>query len=187
MLDLIAIVICNLGTRHGKGIIYYDQNGESYYDGNWCENTKAGFGIRRFVKLLINVIFMPTFFYSILVFFSLFRFKNGNMYEGNWENNKRNGKGTMYWYNLGQEYSGDWVDGVQTGYGENIWFLKRVSNSQYPLRNHYIGEFLNGERQGNGIFYYASGAIYDGQWKNNMKHGDGKFIFKNGCVFSGNL
>ncbi|XP_057291662.1 radial spoke head 10 homolog B2-like isoform X2 [Hydractinia symbiolongicarpus] len=147
------------GKRHGKGIIYYDHNGESYYDGNWCENTKAGFGIRRF--------------------------KNGNMYEGNWENNKRNGKGTMYWYNLGQEYSGDWVDGIQTGYGENIWFLKRVSNSQYPLRNHYIGEFLNGERHGNGIFYYASGAIYNGQWKNNMKHGDGKFIFKNGCVFSG--
>ncbi|XP_057291663.1 radial spoke head 10 homolog B2-like isoform X3 [Hydractinia symbiolongicarpus] len=183
--DFVENVITGRGKRHGKGIIYYDHNGESYYDGNWCENTKAGFGIRRFAKLWINVNFMRSFFFGILIFFSFFRFKNGNMYEGNWENNKRNGKGTMYWYNLGQEYSGDWVDGIQTGYGENIWFLKRVSNSQYPLRNHYIGEFLNGERHGNGIFYYASGAIYNGQWKNNMKHGDGKFIFKNGCVFSG--
>lgn len=91
----------------------------------------------------------------------------------------------MCWYDLGQEYTGHWSNGLQNGHGENIWYLRRIGNTQYPLRNYYVGEFMNGERHGGGVFYYASGAKYEGEWKNNMKHGQGVFTFKNGCVFRG--
>lgn len=46
-----------------------------------------------------------------------------------------------------------------------------MPGSQYPLRNEYIGDFVNGERHGHGKFVYASGAVYDGEWVCNKKHG----------------
>lgn len=59
----------------------------------------------------------------------------------------------------------------QNGLGTHTWFLKRVPNTQYPLRNEYRGNFVNGCRHGHGKFYYASGAIYEGEWVSNKKHG----------------
>lgn len=64
---------------------------------------------------------------------------------------------------------------IQHGMGQHFWLLKRVKGSQYPLRNMYDGEFVNGLRHGFGTFYYANGAKYEGGWKNNMKHGKVKF------------
>ena len=58
-----------------------------------------------------------------------------------------------------------------------------MNNSQYPLRNHYDGDFVDGERHGFGVFYYASGAMYEGEWKHNMKNGNGKFTFKKWLCF----
>eukprot|EP00111_Clytia_hemisphaerica_P004026 TCONS_00011537-protein len=147
------------GKRNGKGILYYDAMGTSYYDGQWKDNQKEGNGTRRY--------------------------RNGNTYQGQWKNNIREGMGTMRWYDLGQEYTGVWLNGLQCGHGENTWYLKRVKSTQYPLRNYYVGDFLNGERHGYGVFHYASGAKYEGEWMSNLKHGHGKFTFKNGCEFSG--
>ena len=147
------------GKRHGTGILYYDENRLSYYNGEWVNNEKCGQGTRRF--------------------------PNGNIYEGEWKNNVRNGHGTMFWHNRGEDYKGEWVDGIQHGKGEYSWYLKRITNSQYPLRNKYIGEFSSGKRQGRGEFHYASGAKYEGEWMNDMKHGRGKFTFKNGSVYDG--
>ena len=93
----------------------------------------------------------------------------------------------MYWYDKDEEYSGQWVNGIQNGKGKHTWYFKRVSQSQYPMRNEYAGDFVKGLRCGHGTFYYAGGARYVGEWKNNLKHGKGKFIFKNGSVYSGNL
>lgn len=60
---------------------------------------------------------------------------------------------------------------LQHGVGQHLWMLRRVSGSQYPLRNMYDGDFVNGLRHGFGTFYYANGAKYEGGWKDNMKHG----------------
>ncbi|XP_052628614.1 radial spoke head 10 homolog B-like isoform X4 [Harpia harpyja] len=147
------------GKRHGKGTIYYDQEHTSWYSGDWVNNVKEGWGMRRY--------------------------QSGNIYEGQWEKNVRHGKGRMRWLTANQEYMGQWVYGIQHGYGTHIWFLKRMPASQYPLRNEYIGDFVNGERHGHGKFVYASGAVYDGEWVCNKKHGKGKFVFKNGHVYEG--
>ncbi|XP_014405875.1 PREDICTED: radial spoke head 10 homolog B [Myotis brandtii] len=147
------------GTRHGKGSIYYNEEGTSCYEGDWVHNIKKGWGIRRY--------------------------KSGNMYEGQWENNMRHGEGTMKWLTTNEEYSGQWENGVQNGLGTHTWFLKRVPNTQYPLRNEYRGNFVDGCRHGHGKFYYASGAIYEGEWVSNKKHGMGQLTFKNGRVYTG--
>ncbi|XP_066520825.1 radial spoke head 10 homolog B isoform X3 [Hoplias malabaricus] len=147
------------GKRHGKGTIYFNKEGTSWYEGNWENNIREGWGVHCY----------PT----------------GNIYEGQWKNNIRHGEGTMKWIQLGQQYSGQWVNGVQHGHGTHTWFLRRVSGSQYPLRNEYKGEFVQGLRHGQGTFSYASGAEYSGGWSHNKKHGQGKFIFKNGRIFEG--
>lgn len=133
------------GKRHGKGSIYYNQEGTSWYEGDWVYNIKKGWGIRCY--------------------------KSGNIYEGQWENNMRHGEGRMRWLTTNEEYTGHWEKGIQNGFGTHTWFLKRIPNSQYPLRNEYIGAFVNGFRHGQGKFYYASGAMYEGEWVSNKKQG----------------
>ncbi|KAB1263194.1 Radial spoke head 10-like protein B [Camelus dromedarius] len=147
------------GKRHGKGSIYYNQDGTSWYEGDWVYNIKQGWGIRCY--------------------------KSGNIYEGQWENNVRHGEGRMRWLTTNEEYTGQWDRGVQNGFGTHTWFLKRIPYSQYPLRNEYIGEFVKGARHGHGKFYYASGAMYEGEWVSNKKHGMGRLTFKNGRVYDG--
>ncbi|XP_049494869.1 radial spoke head 10 homolog B-like isoform X2 [Panthera uncia] len=147
------------GKRHGKGSIYYNQEGTSWYEGDWAYNIRNGWGVRCY--------------------------KSGNIYEGQWEDNVRHGEGRMRWLTTNEEYTGQWEKGVQNGFGTHSWFLKRIPNSQYPLRNEYIGEFVNGYRHGHGKFYYASGAMYEGQWVSNKKHGMGRLTFKNGRVYDG--
>ncbi|KAK2117133.1 hypothetical protein P7K49_004019 [Saguinus oedipus] len=109
----------------------------------------------------------------------------------------RNGFGMFKCSTQPVSYIGHWCNGKRhgkNGFGTHTWFLKRIPNSQYPLRNEYIGEFVNGYRHGHGKFYYASGAMYDGEWVFNKKHGmlqtlekaiDGRLTFKNGRVFEG--
>ncbi|XP_032728583.1 radial spoke head 10 homolog B-like [Lontra canadensis] len=147
------------GKRHGKGSIYYNQEGTSWYEGDWVYNIRNGWGIRCY--------------------------KSGNIYEGQWENNMRHGEGRMRWLTANEEYTGQWEKGIQNGFGTYSWFLKRIPNSQYPLRNEYVGEFVDGYRHGRGKFYYASGAVYEGEWVSNKKHGMGRLTFKNGRVYNG--
>ncbi|XP_072916266.1 radial spoke head 10 homolog B isoform X3 [Hemitrygon akajei] len=147
------------GKRHGKGTIYYNEEGSSWYQGDWVNNVREGWGIRRY--------------------------KSGNVYEGEWKNFTRHGEGTMSWISTNEEYTGQWENGIQHGFGTHNWFLKRMSATQYPLRNQYIGQFVKGLRQGHGKFFYASGSMYIGEWLANKKHGSGTFVFKNGRTYEG--
>ncbi|XP_071319624.1 radial spoke head 10 homolog B isoform X2 [Trachinotus anak] len=147
------------GKRHGKGVVYYNQDKTSWYKGDWVKNNREGLGERCY--------------------------PSGNIYSGEWKNNLRHGEGVMRWLKLGQQYVGMWQDGVQHGRGTHIWILRRANGSQYTQSNQYKGDFVQGQRHGQGTFYYAGGAVYEGEWKNNRKHGKGKFTFKDGHVFEG--
>ena len=48
--------------------------------------------------------------------------------------------------------------------------------------NYYMGNFVNGSRQGYGVYYYANNEIYEGQWHNNLKHGKAKYKDANGII-----
>ncbi|XP_078612753.1 radial spoke head 10 homolog B-like isoform X2 [Branchiostoma floridae x Branchiostoma japonicum] len=149
----------HMGRRHGHGVMYYSEDGASFYEGDWVQGIKQGWGRRVY--------------------------KSGNVFEGQWMNNQRHGQGTMIWHSLNQRYEGTWENGVIHGFGTHTWFLKRVPGSQYPMRNEYTGEFVNGVRHGRGKFLFAGGAVYDGEWEDNKKYGWGVFTFKNGRIFEG--
>uniref|UniRef100_A0A2K5J907 Radial spoke head 10 homolog B n=1 Tax=Colobus angolensis palliatus TaxID=336983 RepID=A0A2K5J907_COLAP len=131
------------------GSIYYNQEGTCWYEGDWVQNIKKGWGIRCF--------------HCVYPGFEGIRVKR--------ETALRMSDGCLLSF--------------QNGFGTHTWFLKRSPSSQYPLRNEYIGEFVNGHRHGRGKFYYASGAVYDGKWVSNKKHGMGRLTFKNGRVYEG--
>jgi hypothetical protein len=65
----------------------YNEKGTSFYDGDWIDNKKFGWGIRNY--------------------------PSGNVYVGMWVNDKRHGVGTMRWFDKNQIYNGQWDNGVQ--------------------------------------------------------------------------
>jgi len=55
---------------------------------------------------------------------------SGNIYEGQWKDNKQHGVGTMHWFTRGEVYSGEWVNGYQHGVGTHLWTFKSSDSSQ---------------------------------------------------------
>ena len=70
-------------------------------------------------------------------------YKNGRIYEGQWENDVRNGNGYEVCKNAG------------------------------TLANIYLGKFENGKAHGMGVYTWINGDVYDGQWSEGYKEGYG--------------
>ena len=90
-------------------------------------------------------------------------YKNGDIYEGEWKNGKKEGKGTLC-YSNGDKYEGEWKRGKREGKG--IFYYKQNKKK-------YDGEWKNDEKEGKGILYYTDkNAFYDrfeGIWEKNKK------------------
>jgi len=95
-------------------------------------------------------------------------------YVGELKNDKREGKGTMY-YNNGEKYEGDWKNDINEGKG--IYYFKSG--------NRYEGDFKNDKREGKGIYYGKNGDRYVGDYKNDKKEGKGIYYVKNGDRYEG--
>ena len=167
------------GLRHGNGI-YRDGNG-LLYEGEFVHGVKEGYG--RMKKG--NITYEGTFHNGAIDGYGRLTWDNGDQYEGEFKNNKINGVGTMYWASLGEKFTGQWKDNKENGFGIYIWYEKN-SNSK-SLRNRYIGYWINGVREGYGVFFYSNDTKYEGFWENNEKNGFGVFRFKNGTEYIGDF
>ena len=83
-------------------------------------------------------------------------------YEGDWKNDKIEGKGKMIW-KTGQVYEGEWSNNLKEGKGIET----------YTDGAKYEGNFKNSKFEGKGVLYYANGDRYEGDFKNNNRHGSG--------------
>ncbi|ETP54039.1 hypothetical protein F442_01149 [Phytophthora nicotianae P10297] len=72
----------------------------------------------------------------------------------------------VYTYPNGDEYEGDFVEGKREGYGV---YIERSTGNQYD------GAWLNDERHGRGMLTSkaSGGYIYDGEWVHDMRCGQG--------------
>ena len=52
-------------------------------------------------------------------------------------------------------------------------FKSLLSHSIYKTRDYYIGEFKDGNRHGQGTYWYANGTKYIGEFVNDNFHGKG--------------
>ena len=67
----------------------------------------------------------------------VYLYVNGNRYEGDWANDKKNGKGSYTYFTTGEKYEGQWVDGEKHGYG----------SYSYAYGDKYTGEWKDGEKR----------------------------------------
>ena len=95
--------------------------------------------------------------------------KNGCIYEGEWSNNLKEGKGKAI-FKDGSIYEGEWSNNLKEGKGILI----------FPGGEKYEGNFKNSKCDGKGVLYYESGDRYEGDFKNGKRHGSGIMYFSNG-------
>ena len=77
-------------------------------------------------------------------------FDDGDIYEGDYKNNKREGKGIMY-FDDGDTYEGDYKNDKADGKG--IYY--------YNDGERYEGDWRNNIPKGKGIIYYYNGDRYE--------------------------
>ncbi|CAF1223244.1 unnamed protein product [Rotaria sp. Silwood1] len=99
---------------------------------------------------------------------------NGDRYEGDWEDDMKNGEGTLY-YADGGKYEGEWANDLRNGYGVNSW-----GNG-----DRYEGNWKDNKKHGEGTLFYANGGKYVGEWEDDMRNGQGKNIWVNGNRYEG--
>jgi hypothetical protein len=51
----------------------------------------------------------------------------------------------------------------------------------------YEGNFRDGDRHGDGTYYYKNGNKYVGEFQSNEMHGKGSYYFSDGDVFQGSI
>eukprot|EP01040_Poterioochromonas_malhamensis_P014817 gene14817-16474_t len=185
---------------HGKGKYTYSE--VEYYDGDWEASKRHGFG--KNVQ------------------------KSGTVYEGQWINDKQEGKGReisayddVYEGNI---YEGDWQDNDYCGQGrfiikengavyEGSWKAGASGEGRVTFVNGdiYEGQWNSAAVHGVGTMAYANGDVYRGHWESGQRHGQGTmqyasqksctgefkydslstgkgtFIFSNGVIFEGEL
>lgn len=46
----------------------------------------------------------------------------------------------------------------------------------WPDGKSYSGDYVDGKKQGFGVYKYADGKVYEGQWVNGKQSGEGRII-----------
>ena len=123
---------------------------------------------------------------------------NKLIFEGEYLNGKRNGKGKEYYNNGNLKFEGEYLNGkIWNGKGYNIdgkmEFEIKEGKGTIKIYDYiegqleYEGEYLNGERNGKGKEYFNNDTIkFEGEYLNGKRNGYGKeYYFSNKILFEG--
>ena len=99
------------------------------------------------------------------------------IFEGNYFNGKRNGKGKEYDGNGRLKFEGKNLKGKRNGKGKEYDDFQKLI---------FEGEYLNGKRNGKGKEYDENGRLkFEGEYLNGKRNGKGKEYDKHGLIFEG--
>jgi hypothetical protein len=133
-----------------------------------------------------------------------FNFQTDSVYKGEWKNNLKHGYGCLTSC-CGKRYEGDWECDKRSGKGiysrknksgkfckiyEGTWQNDKMDGSGeyfYETGDVYIGEWLKGQRSGNGTLTKVSKDVYSGKWLLDQLNGFGHIRFSNGDIFHGSF
>lgn len=91
----------------------------------------------------------------------------------------------IYKFKNGDMCIGAFTNNELTGIGSYIFSPNDESNDGI-INTEYIGDFVDGKRDGNGIFTFSNGNEYIGSFSNNKSNGIGKMRYNNGDEYIGN-
>eukprot|EP00878_Enallax_costatus_P044980 GHUV01053798.1.p1 GENE.GHUV01053798.1~~GHUV01053798.1.p1 ORF type:complete len:432 (+),score=116.05 GHUV01053798.1:471-1766(+) len=94
------------------------------------------------------------------------------VYQGQWQNGKRHGRGALYYdANKTAYYEGEWQDDMKHGQG----------TSMYPSGNSYTGSWFQDKCQGHGTMKWVTkDQVYTGEWSNDLPNGLGVHVWQQG-------
>jgi radial spoke head protein 1 len=95
-------------------------------------------------------------------------YATGDIYEGDFLDGTREGRGKYMYLSNGDKYEGDWKANSKHGLGRIV----------YTGKGEYYGYWENGRRHGEGVFTYPNGDTYSGWFKFGEKEGTGTYTFK---------
>ncbi len=104
------------------------------------------------------------------------KYPNGDVYEGEWVDNKMQGEGTYTYKKSGDIYSGSWFDNKKHGQGTYEF------GSDSSL---FVGTWENGQMT-TGKWVWKEAAVYEGEFKLGRPYGAGTFKFASGLEQKGN-
>ena len=130
----------------------------------------------------------------------LYKWNNGETYEGQFKNRYRHGVGKYQWED-GDIYEGNWVEGLQDGRGtqtfngsdslriEGKWSNGIIFEGKQFFRDGaiYEGEYKDGQRNGLGNIRFGNGNSYSGEFKDNQISGKGTFTYASGARYVGEM
>ena len=105
--------------------------------------------------------------------YGIFYNSNGDRYEGEWKNDLREGYG-IYYYSDGDRYEGEWKNDLREGYGIDYFYNG----------DRFEGEFKNDKMEGYGIFYSSLGLKVEKYFKDNIKDKLLFFMYKTILLFN---
>eukprot|EP01087_Luapelamoeba_hula_P013285 TRINITY_DN379_c0_g1_i1.p1 TRINITY_DN379_c0_g1~~TRINITY_DN379_c0_g1_i1.p1 ORF type:complete len:516 (+),score=99.64 TRINITY_DN379_c0_g1_i1:479-2026(+) len=150
----------------GRAAITYpvqDPKGRQYYEGTFIDGKRTGRG--------------------------LLRWRNGVVYEGDWEDDNMHGAwGRMTWPE-GLVYEGQWSNGQMEGVG----IMRRIQstlNKKKKSTYAYQGEWKNGRRHGLGKQLFEEGdtegrVSFEGEWQDGLRQGKGMMLWRDGSFYTG--
>ncbi len=95
-------------------------------------------------------------------------YPNGDVYEGDFLDGIREGRGVYRYGSNGDKYDGEWRQNRKHGIGKMV----------YNGKGEYQGYWENGRRHGEGVFTYPNGDVYSGWWRFGEKEGTGTYQSK---------
>ena len=125
-------------------------------EGNKSENENYG----SFIYPIINVVNNKIIYYK-------------DKYEGEYVNDKFEGKGKYIYDEYDEYYIGEWKNGLRNGKGRQYYENENII---------YEGDWVNDKREGNGKYVFENGEYYVGEFKNGLRNGKGQLYYKNGNI-----
>ena len=103
-----------------------------------------------------------------------YTYSNGDVYDGEFANGKKNGHGRKTWAS-GDVYDGGWNNDQRSGEGT----LTKTNHLTYK------GAWKDNMPEGQGKMVYPNGTVYDGNWVGNKHSGHGRLTMADGETYDG--
>ena len=150
------------GHQDGEGKLTNPDSSYSY-EGQWKKGLPHGKG----KEIIGNNVYEGNFINGEKNGKGLQQYGDGSHYEGEFHHNLINGEGEYYCKN--NYWRGKWVDGYLEGPGKQIIAKEDLRNLNHA--SEYVGDFQKGERSGHGTFKWNNNYQYEGRFKRGQLDG----------------